>query len=100
VLQLEEVQRGLRELSKKLELVSFSVTQAGGSADNKAVLNMSDLDWNKTGVQGACDLMIGIGATDMMLQQGTRILSFPKNKINGNKETLDVVFQTDIVRVT
>jgi archaellum biogenesis ATPase FlaH len=99
VLQLEDTQRGIRELGKKYDCVTIGVTQAGASADDKPVLGMGDIDFSKTGIAGGCDLMIGIGANSGMMQQGIRFLSFPKNKINGTKDPIDVQFRTDIARV-
>ena len=99
VLQLEDTQRNIRELGKKYNSITVSVTQAGASADQKNVLDMTAIDYSKTGIAGGCDLIIGIGANNVMLQQGLRFLSFPKNKINGNKEPLETQFRTDIVRV-
>ena len=99
VLQLEEVQRGIRELGKKYDCVSVSVTQAGATAEGKPYLDMGDVDHSRTGIAGACDAMIGIGATYDMLQNDERMISTPKNKLSGLKEPLLVKFYTDIVRV-
>lgn len=99
VLQLEEVQREIRGLGKEFDAVTVSVTQAGASAEHKPVLDMTDIDFSKTGIAGACDLMIGIGATEDMIMYGQRMLSTPKNKISGVKEPFSVTFKTDICRV-
>jgi hypothetical protein len=44
---------------------------------------MGDVDFSNTGIPGAADCMIGIGATREYIAQGHRMLSFPKNKIGG-----------------
>jgi archaellum biogenesis ATPase FlaH len=89
VLQLEESARGIRTLIKSHDLVGVSVTQAGDSAENKLVLDMGDVDFNNTGVQGAADLMIGIGVNNEYKSMGRRMLSFPKDKL-GQHEPLQV----------
>ena len=83
VIQLDSVARGLRNLGKKYRLYNFSLTQAGDSASNKLYLEMGDCDFSNTGVSGAADCMIGMGATREYLESGHRMLSFPKNKIGG-----------------
>lgn len=90
VLQLDSVARNLRNLGKKYNLFNFSLTQAGDSADNKLYLEMGDVDFSNTGVPGAADCMIGIGANREFLANGHRMLSFPKNKIGHTKEPIRV----------
>lgn len=98
--QLEEIARKLRQIARKYNLLMVSTTQAGDSAHNKKVLDMGDVDWSNTGIQGAADLMIGIGADEMMKDRGQRCLSFPKNKISGRREPILAVFDTENVKVT
>ncbi len=83
VIQLDTVARELRNLGKKYRLYNFALTQAGDSAENKLYLEMGDVDFSNTGIPGAADCMIGIGATREYIAQGHRMLSFPKNKIGG-----------------
>ena len=99
VMQLEDVQRRIRQLGKKHNCITVSTTQAGASGNNKAVLDMGDVDFSKTGIPGACDLMMGIGCTPDMELIGQRMMSFPKNKISGTKEPIPVTFRCDICRV-
>lgn len=99
VLQLENTAKQLRELAKKYNLLMLSVNQAGDSAQNKTVLDMGDMDWSNTGIQGACDLIIGIGANSQMEAEGRRYLSFPKNKVNGNKDPLLIKIDTRLARI-
>jgi KaiC/GvpD/RAD55 family RecA-like ATPase len=82
-LQLDTLARQVRELGIEYDCVTMSVTQAGESAQNKPVLAMTDVEWSNTGIPGAADLMIGIGVNDEMLADNTRMLSIPKNKVNG-----------------
>lgn len=88
--QLDEVARELRDVGKAHNIVVVDVTQAGESAEGKAILDMTDIDSSKTGVPGAADVLIGIGATKEMLATGTRALTLCKNKRNGNHTTVTV----------
>lgn len=88
--QLDEVARELRDIAKANAIVVVDVTQAGDSAEGKAVLTMSDIDSSKTGVPAAADLLIGIGATKEQEAQGYRVLSLCKNKRNGNHANITV----------
>jgi len=95
VLQLDAVARNLRNLGKKYNLYNFSLTQAGDSADNKLYLEMGDVDFSNTGVPGAADCMIGVGANREFLANGFRMLSFPKNKIGHTKEPVRVTLDSE-----
>ena len=82
-LQLDTLARQIREIGIKYNCVTMSVTQAGESAHNKLVLSMTDIEWSNTGIPGAADLMIGIGVDAEFDATNKRMLSIPKNKING-----------------
>lgn len=84
--RLEEVQQGLRVLSSKYGFACVSVTQAGDSADGKVYLDMGDIDSSNTGLQGACDALVGIGADKAMANSDRRGLSLPKNKLGHTHE--------------
>lgn len=86
VLQLEQAARDVRSLTKRYGTITFSITQAGDSAEGKLVLDMGDVDFSNTGIQGTADLMIGIGVNDQHRAAGQRVCSFPKNKLNGNRD--------------
>jgi archaellum biogenesis ATPase FlaH len=82
-LMLGVVARGIRNLAKHYGLVAISYAQAGDSADNKLVLDLGDVNWSNTDLQGAVDLMIGMGANHEFLQRDWRMLSLCKNKLSG-----------------
>lgn len=84
-LELEILARAMRALSRRHKVIAISVSQAGESAEGKSYLGMSDLDYSKTGVQGAVDLMIGIGAGELDRTQGYRCISLPKNKFDQHR---------------
>lgn len=81
VQELEEVAKELRRMAGTYRMAVVSMTQAGDSADEKLQLGMGDIDWSNTGVQGACDLMIGIGADASARAAGRRMCNIVKNKI-------------------
>lgn len=84
---LDNAARGARNLGKSTGTVVISITQAGDSAEGKAFLGLSDIDSSKTGIPGAIDLAIGIGATEEHKRAGIRGISTPKNKLGGKHET-------------
>ena len=63
-----------------------SVTQAGDSAEGKAVLDMGDVDYSNTGIPSQADVMVGIGANKTHKEQGEVVFSLPKNKVSGIHE--------------
>lgn len=89
----------MRNLAKRYGLVSVSVAQGADSADGRAVLQRGDVDNSNVGLPGATDLMLGIGATQEMEMNGTRCLSFCKNKVSGQKTPVTVFFNTKIMRM-
>lgn len=94
VIQLEKAATGIRTLAKKYNVATISVTQAGDSADGKAVLDMGDVDFSNTGIPAQADLMVGIGVTDELEMAGHRYLSLPKNKLGGVHESFPVKIDT------
>lgn len=90
VIQLEKVAQALRNLGKKYNLLMVSVTQAGDSASNKAVLTMGDIDFSNTGIPAACDILLGMGVTEEMETLNERMLTLCKNKANGVHARLPV----------
>lgn len=83
VIQLEKAAIFCRNCAKKYQIVVISVTQAGDSADGKAVLDMGDVDFSNTGVPAAADVMLGIGMTKEMELAGQRCFTLCKNKVSG-----------------
>ena len=82
-LQLDTVARQVRELGTTHNCVTIAITQAGASAEGKLVLGLNDVEWSNTGIPGAADLMVGIGVDAEFDASGKRMLSVPKNKVNG-----------------
>ena len=85
--QLEDAARNVRDIGKARDLVVIDVTQAGDSASGKSVLDMGDVDNSNTGIPGACDVLLGVGANEQQMEQGIRVLTLIKNKVGeGNHE--------------
>lgn len=98
--QLEMAATVARNLGKKYNCVMVSVTQAGDSATDKEVLDMGDVDFSNTGIPAQADLMIGMGVTPALYQQGIRMLSLPKNKIGGDHSHFAVRINPFLSRIT
>ena len=97
--QLEAAANEARSVGKDARLLVVSITQAGNSATDKVYLDMNDVDNSKTGIPGAVDLMIGVGADNAMKANGLLGISLPKNKLGGlhDKFTVSVDFTTGVV---
>jgi archaellum biogenesis ATPase FlaH len=89
-LQLEKAATSARNVAKQYGILVVSATQAGESAEGKAILGRDDIDFSKTGIQAQVDLMVGIGADDTMEKHGLRTINLPKNKLSGNHEHFTV----------
>lgn len=94
VTALEKAAIGARNLGKARGLVVVSLTQAGDSASGKQFLDLSDIDGSKTGIPGAVDLAVGIGASEDDLKYGFRTIGLPKNKLGGRHEYFQTRFDT------
>jgi len=90
VTALEKAAIGARNLAKSKGVVVVSVTQAGDSAEGKQFLELSDIDFSKTGIPGAIDLAIGIGASQDDKKFGFRTINLPKNKLGGEHGSFQV----------
>lgn len=99
VRQLEQAANHVRQIASRQRCLAISVTQAGDSATGKPVLDMEDVDFSNTGVQGAVDVMIGIGASREDEQSGRRVLSLPKNKRTGRHDFFAVEVDIPLNRV-
>lgn len=82
VARLDENGQRVRELLNEYNLIGLSITQAGASAGERPWLGMEDLDNSKTGLPGAADLLIGMGADETLKQRNQRALSICKNKLS------------------
>jgi len=97
---LEKAANGVRQIAGKYKCLALSVTQAGESASGKAVLTMGDVDSSNTGIPGACDVMIGIGATKEDEVSNRRVLSLAKNKRSGNHSFFPVSVNVPLAKIS
>lgn len=96
---LEKAATEARNLAKSCQVLVVSVTQAGDSASGKRVLGRGDVDGSNVGIPGQADVMIGIGATEEDEKHNRRWLSFPKNKLSGNHDPLEITIDPITSRV-
>lgn len=94
--QLERAANGVRQIGRRHDCLVISTTQAGDSAQGKGVLDMGDVDSSNTGIPGACDVLIGIGASRDDEASNRRVLSLCKNKRSGNHEFFPVRIQPEL----
>jgi archaellum biogenesis ATPase FlaH len=87
---LEQAAKGIRQIGKRTNCVTVSVTQAGDSAQGRAVLDMGDIDSSNTGIPAQADVLVGLGANPQDLDMGRRIISLPKNKRAGNHDNFPI----------
>lgn len=80
---LERVTQDLRQHAHEAGFTAVGVTQAGASAEGKPVLDLADIDGAKTGLQGACDAIIGVGKGPGDEVENKRTMSVCRNKISG-----------------
>jgi KaiC/GvpD/RAD55 family RecA-like ATPase len=99
VRQLEMAANAVRQIGSRQNALAISVTQAGESAAGKPVLDMEDVDFSNTGIQGAVDVMIGIGASKDDENAGRRVISLPKNKRTGRHDFFPVEVDIQLNRV-
>lgn len=97
--QLETAAQAVRNLGKEYKMVTVSVTQAGDSAENRAFLDMGDVDYSNTGIPSTADLMIGLGADAEMKKRGLVMINLPKNKVSGKHDSFTVLFDNQLSRI-
>lgn len=90
--KLEEIARVMRGYCEKHNFISILFSQAGDSATGKQYISINDFDESNTGVQGACDIMIGVGASDSQLAYEIRTVSFCKNKRGMDNSHCEIKF--------
>lgn len=88
--QLERSAIEARNVASELDCAIISVTQVGESGEGKLHLNMGDIDGSKTGIQGACDILLLIGNDTNFDQNKARMVNLAKNKSSGNHDSWPV----------
>lgn len=90
VLQLEKASTFGRNMAKKYQCIVVSTTQAADSATGKRRLELGDVDFSNVGVAAQADVLIGLGGTEVDIQQDIRYVTTIKNKLTGRHETFPV----------
>ena len=85
--QLEQSTIAVRGLAGEFNCAIIAVTQVGDSGEGKLRLSMGDIDSSKTGIPGACDVMILIGVDSNFDAANSRMLNLPKNKSGGGHDS-------------
>lgn len=98
--QLEAIAAAMRNIGKKRQCIMVSLAQASDSARNKEILDMGDVYMSNTGMPAAMDVMIGIGMSTNLEEQGLRCYSLPKNKLSGDHGSVIVRINPFISRVS
>lgn len=100
VLQLEYATTAMRNVAKKYDALVVSTTQAGDSAEGKALLTMGDVDFSNTGVAAQADVLVGLGASPQDSERGIRMINLSKNKLTGRHEAFPVRLHSQLSRYT
>lgn len=96
---MESAMRAFRNLCNKYGIIGIVVGQAGQSGEQKLILGMSDLDGSKTGVQGAVDVIVGIGVDVDAQANGWRILNICRNKVSGIITSVKIFVDEQLTKV-
>lgn len=99
VQRLEEAANASRKIASEYNIPVLNVTQAGDSAEGKLVLNQGDVDSSNTGIPGAMDVMIGIGANEQYLARSMRRISLPKNKLGNDHGNFDIMVNEALSKI-
>lgn len=87
-LLLHEIYKWGRELAKTYCPI-ITVGQADNSGHNSMVLDESQMADSKTAKPSELDFIIGIGRQDKAGYDNIRYISIPKNKLRGDKNTIE-----------
>lgn len=85
-LVMKSIYAWARELAKQYGPV-IGICQAGGSAEDKKYLTMTDVDSSYTAKQGEADWILGIGQVPDPGHEYIRYFSLSKNKLAGDSDT-------------
>jgi hypothetical protein len=77
---LEAMWQEVREMAVRHDFVAFPTIQISADGDNMLYPPYSALKDSKTGVQGACDVILMMGALNQIEMDTVRGFSTPKNK--------------------
>ena len=87
-MRLHEIYKWGREIAKQ-QCPFISVGQADATGHNSMYLDESQMANSKTGKPSELDFIIGIGRLDKVGYEDVRYISIPKNKLRGDKDTVE-----------
>ena len=87
-MRLHEIYKWGREIAKQ-QCPFISVGQADATGHNSMYLDESQMANSKTGKPSELDFIIGIGRLDKIGYEDVRYISIPKNKLRGDKDTVE-----------
>lgn len=87
---LEKLAYKMRIFYSAHKIAGISISQASEAAIGERFLTIKDVYYSNVAVQGACDLMIGIGMDKQLASQGRRMFCFTKNKLGGEHPEIQV----------
>lgn len=87
---LEKLAYKMRMFYAAHKIAGISISQASEVAIGERFLTIKDVYYSNIAVQGACDLMIGIGMDKQLASQNRRMFCFTKNKLGGEHPEIQV----------
>lgn len=93
---LEKLAYAMRMFYSRTKIAGVSMSQADEKAIGKLYLTIKNVYYSNIGVQGMCDVMIGMGMDDAYQRMGRRVLNVTKNKLGGDHSAVIVQLLNDI----
>jgi len=93
---LEKLAYVMRMFYARNKIAGISMSQADEKAIDKLYLTIKNVYYSNVGVQGMCDVMIGMGMNREYERMGRRVLNITKNKLGGTHEAIHVQLMNDI----
>ncbi len=93
---LEKLAYVMRIFYAKNGVAGISMSQADEKAIGTLYLTIKNVYYSNIGVQGMCDVMIGMGMNNEYERMGRRVLNITKNKLGGTHEAIHVQLLNDI----
>lgn len=93
---LEKLAYQMRIFYSKHKIAGISMSQADEKAIDKLYLEIKNVYYSNIGVQGMCDVMIGMGMNKAYEAMGRRVLNLTKNKLGGVHEAVIVQLFNEI----
>lgn len=93
---LEKLAYVMRIFYARNKIAGISMSQADEKAIGTLYLTIKNVYYSNIGVQGMCDVMIGMGMNDEYERMGRRVLNITKNKLGGTHEAIHVQLMNEI----